>query len=362
MMSEYAKDFSYENPVIRVMLQKENGETEDHRVNIHEIDTRNASEIEIFALCTYADNYEKKTGKNDDYWQIFQYYRECALKDGYLETTDQGKDFEMIKKDWDSMIHSKAVDYMDSKLYKQSLDGNKLLDMFQKYSGEIREMDSVMADHSAKGGKDLQEKVVINIGILNLDYNTTLYFSDEGELICSDYGAGGDYIWSRPLTEEQMKKCDELTKNSQDFAAYMYSQDFWDDYLDGKIDLEMLKRHSREMERRENLMFEGCEKRVREAWKKAEQDTGISGLGLDENGKMRYISEYARQLLRERMKGEEGNILGDTVETAIEFAKRAIESIENSLNEKKETISLTQEREREKEFYIKFIKNLSVLS
>ncbi len=54
MTAKYAEDDSEDNPVIKVNVTKPNGK-EEYLININEVNPRNASEIEMFALCSYAD-------------------------------------------------------------------------------------------------------------------------------------------------------------------------------------------------------------------------------------------------------------------------------------------------------------------
>lgn len=219
--------------------------------------------------------------------------------------------------------------------------------------------DSIALNNPVNGQVD-NEKIVIDVGILNLNYDTTFYISEAGELICSDYGEGGRELWSRSLTEEQIQKCHDLMRDSYDFTAYMYERDFWDAYLEGEINIDMLKEFEEEIEEKvgDLSVFEGCMNEVKKAWMEAEKDIGINGFGLDEEGKMQYVSEYVRQMIANQMKREEQNILGDTVESALEFAKRAVDAIEDFLKMESSSIVFRQSKEREKSFYVKFMENL----
>lgn len=219
--------------------------------------------------------------------------------------------------------------------------------------------DSIALNNPVNGQVD-NEKIVIDVGILNLNYDTTFYISEAGELICSDYGEGGRELWSRSLTEEQIQKCHDLMRDSYDFTAYMYERDFWDAYLEGEINIDMLKEFEVEIEEKvgDLSVFEGCMNEVKKAWMEAEKDIGINGFGLDEEGKMQYVSEYVKQMIANQMKREEQNILGDTVESALEFAKRAVDAIEDFLKMESSSIVFRQSKEREKSFYVKFMENL----
>lgn len=87
MTAKYAEDYSEENPVIKVTVTKPNGK-EEYRININEVNPRNASEIEMFALCNYADANGIGTGGTFGSWQTLNYYRDNASHNGYFELTN----------------------------------------------------------------------------------------------------------------------------------------------------------------------------------------------------------------------------------------------------------------------------------
>lgn len=136
MRAEYAEDFSNDNPIIKVIVQKGGGVTEEYNININEIDTKNATEIEIFALCSYADANGMGTGGTFGSWQTLNYYRDNANHNGYFEMSNTVEQFKTLKQNWTVMVSSMMKDYLNSGLYKQVLDGNKLLNIFEKYLGQ----------------------------------------------------------------------------------------------------------------------------------------------------------------------------------------------------------------------------------
>ncbi len=129
MCAMYAEDYSEENPVIKVNVTRQ-GKTEEYLININEVNPRNASEIEMFALCNYADAKGMGTGGTFGSWQTLNYYRDNASHNGYFELTNRTDSFKSVKQDWMAMVQTMMKDYMEAGLYKQSLDGNRLLNLF----------------------------------------------------------------------------------------------------------------------------------------------------------------------------------------------------------------------------------------
>ncbi|MBD5529845.1 MAG: hypothetical protein HDR02_15810 [Lachnospiraceae bacterium] len=130
MRAEYAENFSVDNPVITVKIQKGCGVVEEYNVDIRNVKPQNATEIEMFALCNYADANGNGTGGTFGSWQTLNYYRDNAAHNGYFEMTNTMEHFKNIKQDWTLMVSAMIGDYMNAGLYKQALDGNKLLGVF----------------------------------------------------------------------------------------------------------------------------------------------------------------------------------------------------------------------------------------
>ena len=133
MRAEYADNYSEATPVIKVVVRRSNGK-EEYNININDIDPRNATEIEMFALCNYADAKGIGTGGTFGSWQTLNYYRDNAAHNGYFKQTNGTDSFDSVRQDWMAMVQTMIKDYMEAGLYKQSLDGKGLLGIFSKFA------------------------------------------------------------------------------------------------------------------------------------------------------------------------------------------------------------------------------------
>lgn len=133
MSAKYAENSTPDNPVIKVTVQT-NGSEEVHYVNVNKVKTRNASEIEMFALCCYADDTGQGTGGKFGTWQTLNYYRKNASDIGKFKFTKSVDLCLAIKQNWLSMIEQMKKLYIESGHYKQALDGDSLLSFFQVFS------------------------------------------------------------------------------------------------------------------------------------------------------------------------------------------------------------------------------------
>ena len=125
MVAQYAENSTENNPIIKVSVR-----SEEYCININEVNPGNASEIEMFALCCYADDKGIGTGGTFGSWQTLNYYRDNASHNGYFELANGTDSFKSVKQDWMKMVQFMMKDYMNAGLYKQSLDGNRLLNIF----------------------------------------------------------------------------------------------------------------------------------------------------------------------------------------------------------------------------------------
>lgn len=102
---------------------------------------------------------------------------------------------------------------------------------------------------------------------------------------------------------------------------------------------------------------------VKDAWMGAAKEVNVNGLGIRGNGMMSHISQMMVQRLNKMLKGETGNfdILGNTVESAIQATKQALYNLDNPLAPAYRSIEAEQARIKEREFYVAFLEKLEKL-
>ena len=102
---------------------------------------------------------------------------------------------------------------------------------------------------------------------------------------------------------------------------------------------------------------------VKDAWMEAAKEVNANGLGIRGNGMMSHISQMIVQRLNKMLKGETENfdILGNTVESAIQATKQALYDLDHPLAPAYRTIEAEQARIKEREFYVAFLERLEKL-
>ncbi len=102
---------------------------------------------------------------------------------------------------------------------------------------------------------------------------------------------------------------------------------------------------------------------VKDAWMEAAKEVNANGMGIRGNGMMSHISQMMVQRLNKQLKGETENfdILGSTVESAIQATKEALYDLEHPRVYTPRSIEVQQARIKEGEFYRAFLEKLEKL-
>lgn len=133
--AKYASCSTDEDPVIYVETNY-GGKTVAYNVNINEVDPSNASYLEMFALCSYADDIGIGDNSTFGTYSTLRSFENMAKHNGYFEAqTDDISGLEQFKNEklnWISMSKS-VVDLLykckDFIQYRKGLD---ILDMFNR--------------------------------------------------------------------------------------------------------------------------------------------------------------------------------------------------------------------------------------
>ncbi len=98
--ARYADESTIDNPIIKVRISDEDGNQKEYDVNINDIDPENATQLEMFALCSYAEEH----GISDFYKNCDTYktLTDCALISGYEE--NDIADFTEKKQNWVKIV------------------------------------------------------------------------------------------------------------------------------------------------------------------------------------------------------------------------------------------------------------------
>ena len=132
MNAQYAKDSTSDNPIIQV-TSNYGGKTVAYNVNINEVDPQNASKLEMFALCSYADDVGLGTDSTFGSYNAAKYYEINANDNGYISSENTFESFINTKLNWIEMCQRMMTDYYEAGLYGQYKEGQNLIRFFSEY-------------------------------------------------------------------------------------------------------------------------------------------------------------------------------------------------------------------------------------
>lgn len=99
---------------------------------------------------------------------------------------------------------------------------------------------------------------------------------------------------------------------------------------------------------------------VKKAWMEAAREVGTNGMGMLQNGMISHISQMMVQRVVNWYNGKanDTDILGNTVESAIQATKQALYDLDNPLLSNTKSIEAQQMRMKERQFYTTFLEKL----
>lgn len=88
---------------------------------------------------------------------------------------------------------------------------------------------------------------------------------------------------------------------------------------------------------------------VKEAWNKAEKETGVNGIAMDSEGKLTQLTQLFVMSMENAHNGDRRDVLGDSVHSAKEAVQKALSRL---------GIPKNTEEKKEKNFYDAFLRLL----
>ena len=371
MKVQYAEDATRIYRHVTVMVTDQDGVETEYQMDIADVDTAHATEIEMFALCScveherdsasgaeFAGVEKVKTGTLST-WESLSYYRKLAEDSGYemseVETAQGGEQY-----NWREMVTYMALDYKEYEMYAQYLHIDRMRDMMDFYTHEWKPFafgDSFYAYRKfpSRGMESLSGGIYIFTEQRN-DYTGREEWHQYKKIECWDYsGYPARLLWKRDITPEESPKMDTI--RWKEWKPYMDRMEFWDGFLTENINPADYTACTNELMRQSqnDEMFRYCPDKVERAWKSAQSRMKFRGLGVNEEGEVpKYAPEYLKLMLEQVQKGKSPYILGTTIDEAIDMAKRALENIEHMTYERL-NYEYEKQKLREKAFYYEFL-------
>ena len=132
-----------DKPIVQIVSNLD-GKTEVYDVDISKVNPANATRMEMFALCSYADKYGEGSGSTFGSFNTFKIYEETAKVNGCMPSVNEGvstwEAFRTVKENW-MKISESVVDVLkthkDPKVMELFAKGKKLLNLYSKYAESV---------------------------------------------------------------------------------------------------------------------------------------------------------------------------------------------------------------------------------
>ena len=127
MVASYSIESTSDNPIILVSSNY-GGKNVTYEVNINEVNPRNASQLEMFALSSYMDDQGITDGGSFGTYSKMKYYGLNASNNGYNINIDDVTE----KTDWIDMLNEMMRLYFgNSQTYAQGIECQKILNVLR---------------------------------------------------------------------------------------------------------------------------------------------------------------------------------------------------------------------------------------
>lgn len=138
----YASNSTAGNPVIEIRMQRNNGKEELYMVSPRNVDPVSASQIEIFALCAYADSQEIAGGSagSHTYQKLLTYAQYGGIGDMRAKSADA---FKSTQKDWSSFVSDSRIKALEEAGKAEASWGRALQNLFGKLEQQNADKEKV---------------------------------------------------------------------------------------------------------------------------------------------------------------------------------------------------------------------------
>lgn len=132
LYAQYVNQSKTKNPIVGVGVNYQ-GEEISRRVYIKVVNPKHATMLEMFALCSYADDTGLYKGENTSSFHQLKGYVHNASMHGMCEKITGYQDFCNKKVDWDKIINKVKDIYLRDEVFDQYRECLKLMELFDYF-------------------------------------------------------------------------------------------------------------------------------------------------------------------------------------------------------------------------------------
>jgi len=132
LYSYYLKYSTSDSPIVGVGMHYQ-GDVINRQVNIKKVNPKHATMLEMFALCSFADDKELYQGEATNSFQQLKGYVNNAARYGIFQKITKYKEFCSKKVDWDYVINAVKDIYLEEEAFDQYQECLKLMELFDYF-------------------------------------------------------------------------------------------------------------------------------------------------------------------------------------------------------------------------------------
>lgn len=139
--ANYASNSTAGNPVIEIRMQRKNGKEELYMVSPRDVDPKNASQLEMFALCAYADSQGiLGSSTSGTYQKLLSYAQNSFMGDKRAKNADA---FMSVQRDWSSFVTDSRIEKLNEDGKVQAAWGKTIQTLFEKLERQNSDKDKL---------------------------------------------------------------------------------------------------------------------------------------------------------------------------------------------------------------------------
>lgn len=156
LRAQYATTATEEEPIIEI-VSNYGGERTTYEVQVKQVNPRNATMLEMFALCSYADEKMLTEGSAFGSFRELKNYVSIAGNQKLGHKTQTYEEFLYEKHNWEATVNYMKEEFLEAGIYYQYQSCLQLLDIFEYF--EIQEEnDNYIMTNKEENKLDIKEK------------------------------------------------------------------------------------------------------------------------------------------------------------------------------------------------------------
>lgn len=132
LRAQYATTATEEEPIIEI-VSNYGGERTTYEVQVRQVNPRNATMLEMFALCSYADEKMVTEGSAFGSFRELKNYVSVAGNQKLGHKTQTYEEFLQEKQNWEAIVNYMKEEFLEAGIYYQYQSCLQLLDIFDYF-------------------------------------------------------------------------------------------------------------------------------------------------------------------------------------------------------------------------------------